>query len=31
MNRVAWRYPLAAVIGGGAGFAYYVFLGCDSG
>jgi hypothetical protein len=25
------RQIIGAVIGGGAGFAYYIFLGCDSG
>ncbi len=26
-----WKYILAALIGGGLGFAYYKFIGCASG
>ncbi len=31
MTRIPWRSLLAASIGGAAGYAYYVFLGCVSG
>lgn len=31
MVRVAWRHVIAALIGGAAGYAYYVVVGCDSG
>ncbi len=31
MVRVPWRHLIGGVIGGTAGFAYYYFLGCDSG
>ncbi len=31
MTRAGWRTFVAATVGGGAGFAYYLFLGCDSG
>jgi hypothetical protein len=31
MSRMPWRPLLAGALGGAAGFAYYVFVGCDSG
>jgi hypothetical protein len=31
MERLPWRQLIAAVLGGGAGYAYYVTLGCDTG
>ena len=31
MNHVPWRQLLSGAIGGAAGLAYYVYIGCDSG
>jgi len=31
MERIPWRYVVAGVVGGTAGYAYYYYIGCDSG
>lgn len=31
MKQIPWRQLIAVVVGGGAGMAYYVLLGCESG
>jgi hypothetical protein len=31
MNRVPWTHLIAGLVGGVAGYAYYYYVGCDSG